>query len=84
MLVLTRKISEKIIIDGPCVIEIVKVQGKRVSIGFVASPDVSIKREEIANVVIERNPQPNEGADSHAKNGDPSSTVQRLLHASGD
>ena len=75
MLVLTRKISEKIIIDGPCVIEIVKVQGHRVSIGFVADKNVSIKREEIANVAAKRDTQPIEGVDSHAKDRDTSCEV---------
>ena len=47
MLVLTRKMGEKILIGDNVVIEIVKVQGNRVWIGLEAPASVKILREEI-------------------------------------
>ncbi len=75
MLVLTRKITERIVIDGPCVIEIVKVQGNRVSMGFVAEKHVSIKREELLNVDIQRDTQSLEGANDHAKDANQANPI---------
>jgi len=49
MLVLTRKMGEKILIGDNVVIEIVKVQGNRVWIGLDAPVSVKILREEIAD-----------------------------------
>ena len=75
MLVLTRKITERIVIDGPCVIEIVKVQGNRVSMGFVADKNVSIKREELLNVAVQRDPSALEGINDHAKDANQADTL---------
>jgi carbon storage regulator len=47
MLVLSRKVGEKIIIDGSIQVEIVAVVGNRVRIGIQAPPDVQVDREEI-------------------------------------
>ena len=49
MLVLTRKMGEKILIGDNVVIEIVRVQGNRVWIGLDAPASVKILREEIAD-----------------------------------
>ena len=48
MLVLSRKLNEKIVIDGGIVITIVKVDRNQVRIGIEAPGDVSVFREEIA------------------------------------
>ena len=48
MLVLTRKIGEKILIGSDVVVTISKVQGNRVWIGLEAPAAVKILREEIA------------------------------------
>lgn len=47
MLVLSRKIGEKIVIGDNIVVEVVKVKGNRVSLGLVAPANVSIMRAEL-------------------------------------
>lgn len=48
MLVLNRKIGEKVIIaEGEIVIQVVEVRGDRVKLGFEADPSIPIDREEI-------------------------------------
>jgi carbon storage regulator len=47
MLVLTRKVSERIVIDGSIVVEVLEVQGNRVRIGIQAPPGVTILRREL-------------------------------------
>lgn len=50
MLVLTRKLMEKIFIGDDIVITIVRLDRDKVRIGIEAPPDVTILREEIAGV----------------------------------
>jgi carbon storage regulator len=45
MLVLSRRESERIVIDGQITVSIVKVRGKVVRLGIEAPPDVPIRRE---------------------------------------
>jgi carbon storage regulator len=47
MLVLTRKVGEKVIIDGCITVTVVAVDGNKVRIGITAPPEVRIDREEI-------------------------------------
>jgi carbon storage regulator len=47
MLVLNRKIGERIRIGGDIVVTVVKVQGKQVRIGIEAPLSVSIRRKEL-------------------------------------
>lgn len=47
MLCLTRKIDEKIVIDGPCVITLVEMRRGSVKIGIEADRSVNIMRAEI-------------------------------------
>lgn len=47
MLVLSRKVSEKIYVGKDVCIEVVRVSGDRVRIGITAPDDVSIDREEV-------------------------------------
>lgn len=47
MLILGRKINEKIIIDGNITIAILGVTDKQVQIGIVAPNNISVHREEI-------------------------------------
>lgn len=47
MLVLTRKVGEKIIIDDGIVVEVLEVQGNRVRIGIQAPQGVTILRQEL-------------------------------------
>jgi carbon storage regulator len=47
MLVLSRKVGDKLVIDGNITVQIVKIQGNRISLGIVAPSDVSILRGEL-------------------------------------
>ena len=47
MLVLSRKVGEKLIIDGNITVEVVKVQGNRITIGIQAPADVKVLRGEL-------------------------------------
>ncbi|WP_165065114.1 carbon storage regulator CsrA [Paludisphaera rhizosphaerae] len=47
MLVLSRKVNEKIVIDGGIVITVVKVEGGQVRLGIEAPSDVKVYREEL-------------------------------------
>ena len=47
MLVLSRKINERILIGDSIVLTIVQVQGSTVRIGIEAPPEVAIVREEL-------------------------------------
>lgn len=47
MLVLSRKVGEKLVIDGNITVEIVKIQGNRITVGIAAPADVKILRGEL-------------------------------------
>ena len=47
MLVLSRKVGEKLVIDGNITVEVVKVQGNRITIGIQAPSDVKVLRGEL-------------------------------------
>jgi carbon storage regulator len=47
MLVLTRKLGEKLIIDGCITVQILAITGHKVRIGITAPPEVTVDREEI-------------------------------------
>lgn len=47
MLVLTRKIGEKLVIDGCITVQIVAIDGNKIRIGITAPPDVRVDREEV-------------------------------------
>jgi carbon storage regulator len=47
MLVLSRKVGERIVIDDHTVIEVLSVKGDRVRLGIQAPPEVHIVREEL-------------------------------------
>lgn len=47
MLVLSRKVNEKIVIDGGIVLTVVKIEGGQVRIGIEAPGHVKIYREEL-------------------------------------
>ena len=50
MLVLSRKVGEKVVIDGCITVVVVAVDGNKIPIGIDAPPDVRIDREEIHRV----------------------------------
>ena len=47
MLVLTRKVGERIVIDNRIVIEVISVQGGRIRLGIEAPADVHVLRSEL-------------------------------------
>ena len=47
MLVLSRKVGDKLVIDGNITVEVVKIQGNRISLGIVAPSNVKILRGEV-------------------------------------
>ena len=47
MLVLTRKPGQRIVIDGPCVIEVTQITQSRARLGIVADGTTSIVRAEL-------------------------------------
>jgi carbon storage regulator len=49
MLVLTRKVGERIHIGAGIVLTVVRIQGDRVRLGITAPPDVAVHREEVRN-----------------------------------
>ena len=50
MLVVTRKIEAKIMINNDIKVVIVGISGDRIKIGIEAPKDVSIRREELAQI----------------------------------
>lgn len=49
MLVLGRRLGETLVIDGPCVIEVVRFAPGSVRLGITAGKEVAIKRGELAD-----------------------------------
>jgi carbon storage regulator len=47
MLVLSRKVGEKVVIDGCITVTIVAVDGNKIRVGVTAPPRVRIDREEV-------------------------------------
>ncbi len=48
MLVLSRKLNEKIVIDGDIILTVVKIDRNQIRLGIEAPPQVRVFREEIA------------------------------------
>jgi carbon storage regulator len=74
MLVLSRKVGEKIVIAGDISVTVVAVQGHRVRLGITAPASVRVDRSEVHQRLPEAGP-PRPGA-SH-----PSYRSRRRLHA---
>jgi carbon storage regulator len=53
MLVLTRKVGERIVIDNNIVLEVLSVKGNRIRLGIEAPPSVNIVREELQPHFVE-------------------------------
>jgi carbon storage regulator len=47
MLVLSRKVGEKLVIDGNVIVEVVKIQGNRITLGIQAPASVKVLRGEL-------------------------------------
>jgi len=57
MLVLSRKVGERIVIGSNIVVTVIEVRGDRIKLGFVAPDEVPIHREEVSRRVAERERQ---------------------------
>ena len=57
MLVLSRKLSEQITIDGGIVITVVSIDRGKVRLGVTAPPDTKIMRNELLEKTIETLPE---------------------------
>jgi carbon storage regulator len=53
MLVLSRKLGEKIVINGNIVLTVVKIDRNQIRLGIEAPKDVPVYREEIAPGVVD-------------------------------
>jgi len=53
MLVLSRKVGDKLVIDGNITVEVIKIQGNRVILGVVAPPSIKILRGELTQTKAE-------------------------------
>ena len=51
MLILTRRIGQRLIIDNDIVITVARCRGNQVCIGIDAPEDVSVHREEVYNLI---------------------------------
>jgi carbon storage regulator len=51
MLVLSRKLGERIVIDGNIVLTVVKIERNQVRLGIEAPPEVPVYREELLPAV---------------------------------
>jgi carbon storage regulator len=56
MLVLSRKIGEKIVIDGDIVVTVVRIDHNQVRLGIKAPRDVPVMREELISLPLPANP----------------------------
>jgi carbon storage regulator len=56
MLVLTRKVSERIVISDSIVITVVRLNGSSVKIGIEAPPQVTVLREELTHSPVGTTP----------------------------
>ena len=63
MLVLTRKVGERIVIDDSIIVEVLEVQGNRVRIGIQAPQGVTILRQELLSRGQPAAPKNSQGAD---------------------
>ncbi len=54
MLVLSRKVAETLVIDGNITVEVVRIQGNRVTLGIVAPADIKVLRGEL----LQKQPKP--------------------------
>ena len=52
MLILTRRVGEKVVIDDDIVVSVLAVKGNQVRIGIEAPNDVNIHREEIHERIL--------------------------------
>ena len=56
MLVLTRKVGERVLVGDKVAITVVRIQGNAVRLGIEAPPEMAIVREELAQPAAAKTP----------------------------
>jgi len=78
MLVLSRKLGEKIVIDNEIFVTILDVRGDTVKLGVEAPKRVTVHREEIYKEIVASNQQAQQKANTHPAVNDTLSKVGNL------
>ena len=76
MLVLTRKVGERVLIGDDIVVTILDARGDGIRIGIDAPRGVRIQRDEVIRAITEANKQATESA---ASTDDPESLIKKSL-----
>ena len=84
MLVLTRKVGERILVGDDIVITVLDSRGDGVRIGIDAPRGVKIQREEVVQAVIEANAEAAAAAGAASDGAEAASAEARLRQALGD
>ena len=74
MLVLSRKVGERVVIGDRIVVTVLEVKGRQVRLGFEAPPDVQIWRGELS---FQDHNRPNATTTSHSADEPHLATVSR-------
>ena len=61
MLVLSRKVGEKVMLGGGISVEVIEVRGDKVRLGIVAPRDVPVHRQEVWERIQQEGPKRKEG-----------------------
>lgn len=64
MLILARKVGQRIIIEGGIEITVVEVRGDQVRLGITAPRSIAVHRKELLDQIAARNPKPVSGTRS--------------------
>jgi carbon storage regulator len=52
MLILTRMENESVTVDGPCIVKVIRIDGNRIKLGFVAKDSTKIMRTELIDAKL--------------------------------
>jgi carbon storage regulator len=58
MLVLSRQLGERLVIDGQIEVTVVEIRPDRIKLGIVAPPEIEVHREEIFQKILARRSHP--------------------------
>jgi carbon storage regulator len=77
MLVLSRKVNEKIIIDDEIALTVIQIRGDKVRLGFEARREIVIHRQEVYDRIARLNRQVNPDPPGDAPRSDPADSARR-------
>jgi carbon storage regulator CsrA len=52
MLILDRKEEQSVTINGPCIVKVIRIDGNRIKLGFVAKDSTKIMRTELIDAKL--------------------------------